>query len=64
VPDGIKIQFIKLPELYYMTRVPILIDWNIGLIITGITLLLSLLVTIIPSYLASRLNPVTSLRFK
>jgi lipoprotein-releasing system permease protein len=60
----LKYNLIKLPELYYMTRVPILIDWNTGLLITGITLLLSLLVTIIPSYLASRLNPVTSLRFK
>ncbi len=60
----LKYNLIKLPELYYMTRVPILIDWNMGLLITGITLLLSLLVTIIPSYLASRLNPVTSLRFK
>ena len=60
----LKYNFIKLPDLYYMTRVPILIDWNTGLLITGITLLLSLLVTIIPSYLASRLNPVTSLRFK
>ncbi len=55
---------IKLPEIYYMSRVPILINWNAGLLITGITFLLSLLVTILPSYLASRLNPVTSLRFK
>lgn len=56
--------FIKLPDIYYVTRVPILINWNVGLVITGLTFLLSLLVTIIPSYLASRLNPVTSLRFK
>ncbi len=55
---------IKLPDLYYMTRVPILLDWGSGLLITGLTFILSLLVTIIPSYLASRLNPVTSLRFK
>ncbi len=55
---------IKLPDLYYMTRVPILLDWGSGLMITGITFILSLLVTIVPSYLASRLNPVTSLRFK
>jgi lipoprotein-releasing system permease protein len=55
---------IKLPDLYYITRVPILLDWGSGLLITGITFILSLLVTIIPSYLASRLNPVTSLRFK
>ncbi len=60
----LKYNFIKLPEIYYMTRVPILIDWSAGVLITGITLLLSLLVTIVPSYLASRLNPVTSLRFK
>jgi lipoprotein-releasing system permease protein len=55
---------IRLPEIYYMTRVPILLNWESGILITGITFLLSLLVTIIPSYLASRLNPVTSLRFK
>jgi lipoprotein-releasing system permease protein len=55
---------IKLPDIYYMSHVPILINWNLGIIITALTLLLSLIVTIIPSYLASKLNPVTSLRFK
>lgn len=56
--------FFKLPDIYYMTHVPILINWNLGIMITVITLILSLIVTIIPSYLASKLNPVTSLRFK
>jgi len=56
--------FIKLPDIYYMTHVPIVINWNLGIIITALTLVLSLIVTIIPSYLASKLNPVTSLRFK
>jgi lipoprotein-releasing system permease protein len=60
----LKYNLIHIPEIYYMSRVPLLIDWNSGLLITGITLLLSILVTIMPSYLASRLNPVTSLRFK
>jgi lipoprotein-releasing system permease protein len=55
---------IKLPDIYYMTHVPILINWNLGIIITVLTLILSMVVTIIPSYLASKLNPVTSLRFK
>lgn len=55
---------IKLPDIYYMDHVPILINWNAGVLITVVALLLSFLVTIIPSYLASRLSPVTSLRFK
>ena len=56
--------FFKLPDIYYMSHVPILINWNTGILITVLTLILSLIVTIIPSYLASKLNPVTSLRFK
>jgi len=60
----LKYNFIKIPEIYYMTNVPLLINYYDGLMITVIAILLSLLVTVIPSYLASRLNPVTSLRFK
>jgi lipoprotein-releasing system permease protein len=60
----LKYDIIKIPELYYMTHVPLVIDWNIGITITLIALALSIFVTVIPSYLASRLNPVTSLRFK
>lgn len=55
---------IKIPEIYYMSKVPLLINWNIGLTITVIAFILSIIVTVIPSYLASRLNPVNSLRFK
>jgi lipoprotein-releasing system permease protein len=55
---------IKLPDIYYIHHVPILLDWSTGIFITVITFLLSLIVIIIPSYLASRLSPVTSLRFK
>jgi lipoprotein-releasing system permease protein len=55
---------IKIPDIYYMTTVPLEINWNTGVLITVITLLLSIIVTIIPSYMASKLNPVTSLRFK
>ena len=60
----LRYDIIKIPEIYYMTRVPLQIDYNIGFMITAIALVLSILVTIVPSYLASRLNPVTSLRFK
>ncbi len=60
----LKYDIIRIPEIYYMSHVPLLIDWNIGFTITVIALLLSIVVTVIPSYLASRLNPITSLRFK
>lgn len=60
----LKYDLIKIPEIYYMSRVPLLLEWSTGITITVIAFLLSMLVTMIPSYLASRLNPVTSLRFK
>jgi len=60
----LKFDLIKIPEIYYMSRVPLLLEWSTGITITVIAFLLSMLVTVIPSYLASRLNPVTSLRFK
>ena len=55
---------IKIPEIYYMSTVPLLIDFNSGIFITLVAVVLSMLVTILPSYMASRLNPITSLRFK
>ncbi len=60
----LKFNIITIPDIYNMTKVPIELSWFTGFIITTITLLLSIIVTIIPSYLASRLNPITSLRFK
>ena len=55
---------ISIPEIYYMSTVPLLIDWQNGITITVIAVALSMIVTIVPSYMASRLNPITSLRFK
>ncbi|HMQ80432.1 MAG TPA: ABC transporter permease [Ignavibacteria bacterium] len=60
----LKYDLIKIPEIYYMSSVPLEIDINTGIVITLIAVLLSILVTVIPSYMASRLNPITSLRFK
>ena len=60
----LKYDLIKVPEIYYITKVPLLLNWDIGLTITVIAFILSIIVTVIPSYLASRLNPVNSLRFK
>jgi lipoprotein-releasing system permease protein len=55
---------VKIPAIYYMTSVPLEINFSIGLTITVIAVLLSMVVTVLPSYLASKLNPITSLRFK
>lgn len=60
----LRFDIIKVPDIYYVSKVPIDLSLNIDLLITLITLILSLLVTIVPSYLASKLNPITSLRFK
>jgi lipoprotein-releasing system permease protein len=60
----LKYNLIKIPEIYYMTTVPLELSFSIGLTITLIAIALSMLVTVVPSYLASRLNPITSLRFK
>jgi lipoprotein-releasing system permease protein len=60
----VEYNLIKIPEIYYMNTVPLLIDRQNGITITIIAVLLSMIVTIVPSYMASRLNPITSLRFK
>ncbi|MEO8513068.1 MAG: ABC transporter permease [Ignavibacteria bacterium] len=60
----LRYNLITIPEIYYMTTVPLVIDVNTGASITIIAVLLSILVTVVPSYMASRLNPITSLRFK
>lgn len=60
----LKYNLVKIPEIYYMTTVPLELSFATGLTITLIAIGLSMLVTVVPSYLASRLNPITSLRFK
>ncbi|MBE2218485.1 MAG: ABC transporter permease [Ignavibacteria bacterium] len=60
----LKYNLITIPDIYYMSTVPLQIDTGTGVYITVIAILLSILVTVVPSYMASRLNPITSLRFK
>ena len=59
----LKYKFFKLPELYYMKNVPILLNPDYILFISAMTVLLVLIATIIPAYLASKFDPVKSLRF-
>ncbi|OWP62759.1 ABC transporter permease [Hymenobacter amundsenii] len=51
------------PENYYMDRVPIHWDFMIVLILNAATFLTSLLAVLVPTYLISRIKPVTAIKF-
>lgn len=55
--------FFKLPDFYYMSSVPILIDPLMIVLVAVISMSLCFIATVIPSYLASRMDPVKSIRF-
>ena len=60
----IKFNIITLPSsVYFMSKVPFLITSDTFLIIAVITFLLCIIVSLIPSYIASRIKPVNALRF-
>lgn len=59
----LKFKFFSLPELYYMKSVPILIVPEYIVFISIITIILVFLATLIPAYLASKFDPVKSIRF-
>lgn len=56
---------ISLPDtVYFISSVPISIEWEYYLLISVIALVLSLLASLIPSFIASRIRPVSALRFE
>ncbi|MGB5531132.1 MAG: FtsX-like permease family protein, partial [Ignavibacteriaceae bacterium] len=60
----IHFNIITLPSsVYFMSKVPFLITLDTFLIIAVITFLLCIVVSLIPSYIASRIKPVNALRF-
>lgn len=60
----LKFDIIKIPSsVYFVTHVPIEMSIEIFLFISIVTFILSLLSSVVPSYFASRINPVTALRF-
>jgi len=62
----IQLQFdiITLPSsVYFMSKVPILMTADIFLLVSSITFLLCITAAVIPSYIASKIRPVDSLRF-
>lgn len=60
----LKFNIIKIPSsVYFVTRVPIEMDFRIFVLISIIAFILALVSAVIPSYFASKTNPVTALRF-
>lgn len=56
-------KFFSLPEVYYMKSVPILLNPEYILLISVITISFTFAATLIPSFIASKLDPVKSIRF-
>ena len=57
-------RIISLPQgIYYMTSVPIFLQAHVFLVTSAIAIVLSLLSSVIPAWLASRLSPIKSIRF-
>ena len=55
---------IRLPEeIYYLSSVPININLEIYILISILGLLISFLTSLIPSYIASRIQPLTAIKF-
>ena len=57
-------RFLSLPsDIYFMTSVPILLRPEYFAIVSVLTIGLCILSSLLPARLASRLNPVTAIRF-
>jgi len=63
---GIQLEFniISLPSsVYFVSTVPILLKWYTFAGVSLLTFVLCIIASVIPSYVASRIQPVNSLRF-
>ncbi|BCJ90760.1 ABC transporter permease [Terrihabitans soli] len=52
------------PELYFLSRLPAIVDWSETSAVIVMALVLSLIATIYPAWRASRLDPVEALRYE
>jgi lipoprotein-releasing system permease protein len=56
---------ISLPSsVYFVSKVPISLSWEIFLEVSALTLVLCFLASFIPSYIGSKVQPVSTLRFQ
>jgi lipoprotein-releasing system permease protein len=51
-------------ELYFLSQLPSIVDPREVVVVVGMTLILSILATIYPSWRAARLDPVDALRYE
>ncbi len=51
-------------ELYFLSRLPSLVDWRDVTTVAGMALVLSVLATLYPSWRAAKLDPVEALRYE
>jgi lipoprotein-releasing system permease protein len=60
----LKFDVIKVPSsVYFVTKVPIEMSADVFILISAVTFVLSLMAAIIPSFFASRINPIKALRY-
>lgn len=60
----IELNIIKIPSsVYFMSKVPFLIAYDTFVLISAITFVLCIAASVIPSVIASRINPISALRF-
>jgi lipoprotein-releasing system permease protein len=52
------------PEIYFLSHVPAKIEWSEVGLVTAWALFMSFIVTLLPAWLASRLDPVEALRYE
>jgi lipoprotein-releasing system permease protein len=59
-----KLNIISLPSnVYFVTSVPISIELNNYLLVTSVTIVISLLASLIPAVVASKIKPISAIRF-
>jgi len=60
----LKFNIIKIPSsVYFMNRVPIRMNSDIYLLVSAVTFILCIVASVIPSFIASKIRPIESLRF-
>lgn len=52
------------PESYYVTQAPVYMSWDYILLLNVGTVIVSLLVLIIPSYIITNISPIKAIRFE
>lgn len=55
---------IKIPaSVYFVTKVPLVLEWQTFLIVSCVTALLCFLTSLLPSYIAAKVSPLKAIRF-